>query len=195
MEIQGLLHKQKIVIDHHQRGSGTPNDWDDSSKEVHIDKFIKHGKDSFKIKVPINSNNPITIDRKDGQDVPEWLKREICETFKDDKIRSSFVDGICKATSAYNSKHLTSEQRAKQAIGYVRKAFGLPTPRYVFKNEIKNFFAGLYMLNSHYYYVLLKDGYMYCSLNEGIWKRFSIGEESATYRYDREIKSITYTEY
>ena len=51
------------------------------------------------------------------------------------------------------------------------------------------------MLNSHYYYVLLKDGYMYCSLNEGIWKRFLIGEESATYRYNKEFKSITYIEY
>lgn len=195
MEIQGLLHNQKIQIDHHQRGSGTPNEWDDSSNDVHIDKFIENNKDSFKIKIPINSNNPITIDRKDGQDVPEWLKREICDAFKDDKIRRSFVDGICKATSAYNSRQLTSEQRAKQAIGYVRKAFGLPTPRYVFNNEIKRFFAGLYMLNSHYYYVILKDGYMYCSLNEGRWKRFLIGEESATYRYDKEIKSITYTEY
>ena len=48
MEIQGLLRNQKIQIGHHQRGSGTPNEWDDSSNDVHIDKFIKNNKDAYK---------------------------------------------------------------------------------------------------------------------------------------------------
>lgn len=194
MEIQGLLRNQKVRIDHHQRGSGTQNDWDVSFNDVHIDKSIKNNKDAYRIKIPINTNNPVTIDRKDGQGIPEWLKKEVFDAFKDSNIRRSFVEGICKATSAYNSKKMTREQRAKQAIGYVRKAFGLPTPRYIFRNDIKNFFAGLYMLNSHYYYIILKDGYMYCSLNEGTWKRFLIGEESAIYIYNKEIKGTPFRE-
>lgn len=194
MDIQGLLRNQKVRIDTHQRGSGTLNEWDQSSSDVHIDKYIKSNKDAFSIKIPINNNNPVTIDRKDGQSVPEWLKKEISGAFKDESIRRSFVDGICKATSAYYSKKLTPEQRAKQAIGYVRKAFGLPTPRYVFRNDIKTFFAGLYMFNSHYYYIILKDRYMYCSLNEGTWKRFLIGEEFASYIYNKEIKGTPYNE-
>ena len=96
MEILGLLRNQKIQIGHHQRGSGTPNEWDDSSNDVHIDKFIKNNKDAYK-KITINSNNPITINRKDDQSVPEWLKKEIRDTFMDDKIRRSFVYGICRA--------------------------------------------------------------------------------------------------
>ena len=38
MEIQGLLRNQKIQIDH-QRGSGTPNEWWDSSNDVQIEKL------------------------------------------------------------------------------------------------------------------------------------------------------------
>lgn len=191
MGIQRLLHNQKILIDNHQRGSRTPNNWDNPSSDVHIDKCIKSNKDSYKIKIPINSNRPITINNKNNKNVPKWLKKEICDSFKDDSIRGSFVNYICKAIDAFNSTTLTPKQKAMQAIGNVRRAFELPIPRYVFKNDIKRFYAGLYMYNAHYYYVILKGGYILCSLNEGKWKRFLIDEESATYIYNKDLKATT----
>lgn len=187
MKIQGLLKNQKIQIDPHKRGTGTPTCWDNPADEVHIDKYVNNNKDSYNIKIPINSNNPVTINRDEKQEIPEWLKKEIKDTFEDEKIRRSFVSGICRATSVYCSKIMSPEQRAKQAVGYVRKAFGLPTPRFVFRNDIKKFYAGLYFFRNHYYYVIFKSGRIYCSLNEGKWRRFSIDGKKAVYNYNKDI--------
>lgn len=188
--MKNLLRNQKIRIDNHQRGSGSPNNWDDPTSDVHIEKFIKNNKDKYRIKIPINSNRPITVNKKDGLAVPKWLSKEIREVFEDDKQRRSFVKWICEALSAYNSNRLTPEQMVRQAVGYVGKAFGLPKPLAVFKNDIKGFYAELYYYDAHYYYVAMKRRFIYCALNEGIWKRFRISDNIVSYIYDKDVETI-----
>ena len=192
MDIKGLLNNQKIRIDHHQRGSNSPNNWDDPTCDIHIDKYVHDNKDKYKIKIPINSNRPITVNGKNGMNIPKRLLKEINEIFNNDTTRQSFVKRICKVISIYKSDKLNQEQRAKQAIGYIRKAFGLKTPKYIFKDDIKNFYAGLYCHNLQYYYVIIKGKFIFCSLNEGVWKRFNVKENKATYIYDKGIEAIAY---
>lgn len=86
MKIQGLLKNQKIEIDPHKRGCRSHNNWDDPSTEVHIDKVVQNNKDRYSIRIPLNRNTPITVNRKAGLgNAPNWLIREVNEALADEK--------------------------------------------------------------------------------------------------------------
>lgn len=188
MKTLALLKNQKIQIDQHRWGSGIPNNWDNPYADIHIDKRLKNNKDEYKIKIPLNSNRAVTVNRKDGMNIPNKIIKEIQSVLEDENQRSMFTKHIQKIVASYHSDKLSNEQKARQAIDCVRKAFGLPTAMYVVKNEIKDFYAELYYLNQHYYYVVVKRNIISCSLNEGVWKRFIINEDSVIYRYDKECR-------
>ena len=60
MALKELINEQTVIIDDHKRGSREAKNWDDQSRDIHIDKttnFPLDGKiQKLKIRIPINSD-------------------------------------------------------------------------------------------------------------------------------------------
>ena len=190
MSIKSLINNQQIRIDSHHRGCGTSNDWDANDVDVHMDKIVKSKSEEYKIKIPLNSNRDVTINRKSNEEIPLKIRNEVLEAFKNDRLRKVFIKNIFKAVGAYNSKQLNQEQRTRQALGYIGKAFGLGKIRRSVKNDIKDFYANLYFDSSVWTYVIYSHGTFIISNNTKKWKRFSISTDTITYKYSMEIEEI-----
>lgn len=190
MSITKLIKGQQIRIDSHQRGTGVQNNWDNKNADVHMDKIVKRKKEEYKIKVPLNSNRKVTVNRKSDQGIPAHIRTEVTRAFSNDNIRKRFVKDIYNAIEAYNSKNLSHEQRTQQALGYIGNAFGLGKIRRVFKNDIKDLYACLYLNNAIWSYVICLHGIFILSNNTGKWKRFMISEDKITYKYSVELTEI-----
>lgn len=192
MGIKNLIKNQKIEIDAHHRGDGTANSWD-SPNEVHLEKKCKSNKDSYNIKIPLNSNNPVTINRKDNQTVPSSIKKEVENALKDPQTRQEFVNNVLNAIEAYSS-NLPDDVKARQAIGYIRKAFNLGIPRCCFRRNIKNFYACLFYYNNTWVYVIIQKKRIIIAANEKPWKRFTQSENKFNYIFDPNVTEILYKE-
>lgn len=196
MSIQQLIKNQQIRVDNHGYGNGKVNSWD-SSDDVHLHKKV-HGKGGeYEIKVPLNSNRKVTIKCKGKNEtaIPEFIEKEIQDTFKDDDVRRAFVDSIVKAVKNYNSQDLNVEQRARQALGYIGKAFNLGKVRKVFKNDIKEFYAHLYYTNSVWTYIVLYNGVFCISNNTGSWKRFKQNGDEVIYFRLKNVNEVEISEF
>ena len=84
MALKELIENQTIKIDDHKRGNREIKNWDNARSDIHIDKttnFPLNGKrQKVRIKIPINSDRPISIENERHQEVneiPNRLKREI----------------------------------------------------------------------------------------------------------------------
>lgn len=190
MGINSLINNQQIRIDSHYRGCGNSNDWDANDVDVHMDKIVKRKSEEYRIKVPLNSNRDVTINRKSNEVIPFKIRNEVLKAFKNDSLRKAFVKDVFKALATYNSNQLNQEQRTRQALGYIGKAFGLGKIRRVVKNDIKDFYANLYFNNSVWTYVIYSHGTFIISNNTKKWRRFFITTNTITYKYSMEIEEI-----
>lgn len=190
MGIKKLIDYQQIRIDSHQRGSGKANTWH-PIEDVHLHKIInRKKKESYEIRVPLNSERPITINGYGNKDIPQFIKDEIEEALKNNHVREQFIRDIDTAVANYYSENLSKEQRARQALGHIGKAFGLDALRNVFKDDVNEFYAHLYCTNSIWSYVILSRGKFYISNNTGKWKRFRFLDDNVDYIYSKSVKEV-----
>lgn len=129
MSLKNLINNQIIIIDDHKRGTREIKDFDNPKNDVHIDKetnFPINGKrQKVKIRIPINSDNPIKIEsNRKSIDIPSKLNKEIKEAFEDKKIRIAFITDVLETLSNYQSA-LNSEEKAKAVLERLSKHFDL----------------------------------------------------------------------
>lgn len=131
MALKGLIEKQTIIIDDHKRGSREVKNWDDKTADVHIDKttnFPVNGeRQDIRIKVPINSDRPLKIEnakKKQLNDIPAQLRREIQRAFEDKQKRESFIKDIIEHIKSFDTI-LSSENRVRQVLSNISKHFDL----------------------------------------------------------------------
>lgn len=134
MSLQPLIKKQKIQIDDHKRGSKEIKNWDDSTADIHVHKEtlypIEGKKQKVTIKIPINSQSPVTITSKVKgskshlQEIPKDLKNEIQKAFENTKIRTKFVKGVVDTLKNFDSV-LADEEKARDALNRISENFEL----------------------------------------------------------------------
>jgi len=125
-----LIERQNIIIDNHRRGTGQPNDWDDSSAEIHLDKRTnwKH-KGKFgqaTIKIPINSDKEPYYEFNDKQDdsFKRKINKEINKALIDKKKRTLFVKEMIDRIKNFESD-LANREKAQSAVRRIARAFDL----------------------------------------------------------------------
>lgn len=169
MKVSPLIKGQEVGIDPHKKGVSV--DWDDPSSDIHLHKQTnrkdtnKKKKDKYVIKIPLNlndTNREITVERdnKTNQEIPQQIKKEVQEAFKDKTITAAFVKDVVEAVKNYNDKTKTQEQRARQAMGNIKKAFGLDIPRATIKGWIRKslkLYSQFFEVKGTYYYVILTN--------------------------------------
>lgn len=97
------------MIDDHHWGTGEVKNWDDKSKDIHIDKKTQYKIDGkmqeVRIRLPINFDRKLSIKAKTHgvKEVPSKLNKEIREAFKNTKIRQSFVIDLREILDNFSS--------------------------------------------------------------------------------------------
>ena len=129
MSLKELIKNQVIIIDDHKRGAREIKDYDNSKNDIHIDKetnFPINGKrQKLKIRIPINSDRPITIESKRKElAIPSKLQKEIRKSLEDKQIRNAFVGDILKVLANYDSV-LNSEEKAVKVLRILSQHFDL----------------------------------------------------------------------
>lgn len=135
MSLRSLIKKQIVTIDDHKRGCQEFKNWDDPNLDVHIDKVTQYTingeKTTVRIKIPINSDRPITIVNKRrnaiNSTIPLRLKREISKAFENKQIREDFISDLIEVLKNYDSV-MSTENKAKSALTKISKHFGLKLP-------------------------------------------------------------------
>lgn len=100
MALKNLIDNQTIRIDDHKRGNREQKNWDDKSKDVHVDKStnikVNGKRQKVQIRIPINSDRPIKISNKNDQviSIPKSLEREIIQALENKEKREAFVSDI-----------------------------------------------------------------------------------------------------
>ena len=168
MNVSPLIKGQKVGIDPHKLGVSV--DWDDPTSDIHLHKETDgkntKKKEKYEIKIPLNlndSNREITVkwDNNTNQEIPQQIKKEVQKAFKDKTITAAFVKDVVEAVKNYNDKTKTQEHRARQAMGNIKKAFGLDIPRATIKGWIRNslkLYSQLFEVKgTNYYVILTKD--------------------------------------
>jgi hypothetical protein len=129
MKLHALIKGQEIFIDNHQRGSGAINNWDDSTKDIHIHKTAYHPKNvKVEILIPLNSNRGITMKEvRNGvksDTVPHSLEKEIRGALENLNIRVPFICDLKDILKNYSSI-LSSKEKVKGALTRLSNHFGL----------------------------------------------------------------------
>lgn len=130
MALKGLIKNQTIRIDDHHWGNREQKNWDDSSKDIHIDKStntkVNGKRQKLQIRIPINSERPIKIGNKNGQieSIPKSIEREIKHALEDKETREAFIGDLLNTLKEFPSS-LDNEKRAKDILDRLSKHFGL----------------------------------------------------------------------
>ncbi len=107
-----LIDKQTISIDNHGRGTREALNWDDSAKDVHLDKKtntrIGGRLQKVRIKIPINSSRSISVTNQNGEEIeiPRRLRNEIMDAFADELIRRRFVVDLVDSLKNFESNQI-----------------------------------------------------------------------------------------
>jgi hypothetical protein len=185
MSLKSLIENQIIMIDDHYRGANEWKNWDDQTKDIHIDKitYIKiEGKiQKIQIKVPINSSRPIKIINKRGKlnEIPHQISKEIKLAFEDKKRREAFLIDIIKVLKNFPTI-LENEKRVRKVLENLSKHFDLEWSGQIisiYTNEVLEYYAQLYFdkLGKEYFISVDK-------------KRIEIGQKKG---YSRFFKKTT----
>ena len=134
MALKNLIKNQTIRIDDHKRGCREIKEWDTSS-DIHLDKttnFPLNGKiQKVRIKIPINSDQPIKIvakkEQKNIEVIPNNLLKEIKEALEDKEIRDRFILDVMDVLNNFDTA-LSNEERAKSVLTRISKHFDLNWP-------------------------------------------------------------------
>jgi len=129
MALKNLINDQIIIIDDHKRGASEIKNFDNPENDVHIDKETNYRIDGkrqkVKIRVPVNSDNPIKVESKNKKiDVPNKLNKEIRKAFEDKKTREAFIKDVLETLADYESI-LNSEEKAIKVLERLSKHFDL----------------------------------------------------------------------
>lgn len=153
MALDGLIKDQTIVIDDHKRGSREVKNWDNTCNDIHIDKttnFPIDGKrQKIRIRIPINSNNPIRIKNERKQtvkEIPRKLEREIQDALEDKRKRNKFVKDVLDVLKDFDTA-LKDKERANDILTRISKHFGLEWPKDTIEeylNDILNSYTLVY---------------------------------------------------
>jgi hypothetical protein len=98
-----------------------------------------------RIKIPINSQRPIQIEnnrKKEIEEIPKKLEREIIEALEDKKKREEFIQDILQVLKNFETI-LTTEERARQVLENLSRHFDLKWT----KEKITNYVGDV--LNSY----------------------------------------------
>jgi hypothetical protein len=130
MSLLPLLDKQILRIDDHRRGNREIKNWDDNTKDIHIDKRTKYKVDgkirNVIIRIPINSDREITttIDGEKSK-IPASLEKEIKQALRGNPEKTkAFTNQIISELKNYESI-LENEQKASAALERISKHFDL----------------------------------------------------------------------
>jgi hypothetical protein len=129
MALKDLIKDQTIIIDDHKRGRREIKAFDNPENDVHIDKetnFPINGKrQKVKIRIPINSNQPIKVESKRKTiEIPRKLNKEIKKAFENTKTRIEFIRDVIETLSDYESI-LRSEEQVVKVLERLSKHFDL----------------------------------------------------------------------
>jgi predicted house-cleaning noncanonical NTP pyrophosphatase (MazG superfamily) len=181
MSLKKLIDNQVIIIDDHKRGSRESKDWDNPDVDVHIDKSTNFKVDGIRqkvrIKIPINSDRPITI--KDYRNsnlnhIPNKLNKEITEAFADKDVRERFMVDLIKVLKEFNTI-LGSEERVSQILENISKHFNLkwtPDKISIYTNDILTAYTQFYQDQIGNLYFMTVDT-----------KRIKIGQKNGHYKF------------
>lgn len=180
MALKNLIKNQIIIIDDHKRGAAEIKNFDNLENDVHIDKktnFRINGKRrSIKIKIPINSENPIKVESgKKLINIPTKLKKEIKKAFENSKIRNAFIGDVIEILSDYES-NLRSEKQVEKVLERLSKHFDLEWDMEIIKKyrgEILESYTQFYKDDSgHSYFIKLDKRRITIAENNGYTKQF-----------------------
>jgi len=131
MSLKPLIKNQSIKIDDHKWGNREKKDWDNKNNDIHIHKNTKTKIDGKKsnltIKIPINSDRPISIKNKTQRNrkkIPRKLNKEIQKAFKNKKVRKAFIKDLTDVLKNFSSI-LNNEVKVRDAMGKISKHFDL----------------------------------------------------------------------
>lgn len=117
-----LIKGQTIMIDDHRRGQELAN-FDDPTADILLDKKANDGQ--YRIRVPLNSNRPVTVEvkgrRGDFDSVPQGISREVQNAFADVAKRDEFVRWIISELKNFPYKDQNRENDRNRDIN---KTFG-----------------------------------------------------------------------
>ena len=108
MNLKELIKGQKLRIDNHRRGTRSIDYYDDPSNDIHLDKTVYDGrkaKEIYQIRVPLNSDRPVTINGDESILMPNRIMREIREAFQDEGIRKNFINEVRDVLKNYPLKN------------------------------------------------------------------------------------------
>lgn len=125
-----LVKGQKIRIDNHKRGTGVVDYYDDPANDIHLDKTMYDGKKKngeYQIRVPLNSNRPVTVNREENKRIPGRLLDEIQDAFGNPDKKQRFVDGMREVLKGYpiRDKNNVNVDKVQEAMNRISNAFGL----------------------------------------------------------------------
>ena len=118
------------MIDDHHWGAGEIKNWDDESKDIHIDKKTQYKIDGkiqeVRIRLPINSDRKLSIEAKTTgvNKVPSKLNKEIKRAFENTKIRQSFVRDLREILDNFSST-LDNYEKIEDTMNRLSKHFAL----------------------------------------------------------------------
>ena len=118
------------MIDDHHWGVGEEKNWNDESKDIHIDKKTQYKIDGkiqeVRIRLPINSDRELSIEVKTNgvKKVPRKLKKEIKKAFKDTKIRNTFIRDLRHILENFSSI-LNNHEKIKDTMDRLSRHFEL----------------------------------------------------------------------
>lgn len=125
-----LVQGQEIRIDNHRRGAGSIDYYDDPANDIHLDKTVYDGRKrngKYQIRVPLNSNRPVTVNRDENQFFPNRILGEIQTAFSNKKKRETFVKEISKVLGQYPVKNEENAQKDRvfDALKKIANGFDL----------------------------------------------------------------------
>lgn len=180
MALKGLIKNQTIRIDDHQWGSREQKNWDDRSKDIHIDKStntrINGKRQKLQIRIPINSERPIKIENKREKIdlIPKCLEREIKNALNNKETRESFITDLLHILNNFHSS-LDNEKKAKDILDRLSSHFELKwtgdkTTSYA--KDVLKYYSQKYTDEEEYsYYITIDNQKIEIGQNNG-FKRF-----------------------
>jgi hypothetical protein len=181
-----LINGQTLRIDDHIRGTGQATNWDDPSKDIHMEKITdfpwngEKGK-SIIIKIPLNSDLPIRIDIKGVKrnkipvEIPPILRKEIESAFEDKNKRAAFVNDLKDVLKGFPTK-FDNVERCREVLEKIGTHFNID-----FKKEVMTIVGGKTLLYTiifqskeesikHYYITLGRNHLVIGNLQK--WNRW-----------------------
>lgn len=134
--MKALIKDQRVRIDNHRKGAGGIDYYDDPANDIHLDKTVYDGrkeKDIYQIRVPLNSERPVTINRDEDLRMPNRIMQEIQKAFQDADTRQHFIDEVWDVLKNYPLKNKEKavakdeeiEGRVYEAMRRIALCFGL----------------------------------------------------------------------